>query len=299
MQSLTSSAAKSSTAEAIPPSSATCCSSRAPWAARPCPRAHRPVRAKPSSCATATSSRYLGKGVLKAVENINTEISEAVLGLDASEQAFLDRTMIDLDGTDNKGRLGANATSAVSMAVAARRRRGIGPAAVPLLRRHGRHADAGADDERHQRRRARQQQPRPAGVHDHPRGAPRASARPCATAPRCSMRSRRSWATAASAPRWATKAASPPASRAMKRRIQLILEAIDKAGYTRRRADRPGPGLRRQRVLQGRQVRAVGRKPVALGRELDRHAGRPGSTSTRSSASKTACTKATGTAGST
>jgi len=54
-------------------------------------------------------SRYLGKGVLKAVEHINTEISEAVLGLDASEQAFLDKTLIDLDGTDNKSRLGANA----------------------------------------------------------------------------------------------------------------------------------------------------------------------------------------------
>src|SRR6201991_4410129 len=59
--------------------------------------------------------RYLGKGVLKAVEHINTEISEAVLGLDASEQAFLDKTLIDLDGTDNKGRLGANAMLAVSM----------------------------------------------------------------------------------------------------------------------------------------------------------------------------------------
>ena len=63
-------------------------------------------------------SRYLGKGVLKAVENINTEISEAVLGLDASEQAFLDKTLIDLDGTENKRRLGANAMLAVSMAVA-------------------------------------------------------------------------------------------------------------------------------------------------------------------------------------
>jgi enolase len=63
-------------------------------------------------------SRYLGKGVLKAVEHINTEISEAVLGLDASEQAFLDKTLIDLDGTENKSRLGANATLAVSLAVA-------------------------------------------------------------------------------------------------------------------------------------------------------------------------------------
>ena len=58
-------------------------------------------------------ARYLGKGVLKAVEHVNTEISEAVLGLDASEQAFLDRTLIDLDGTENKSRLGANATLAV------------------------------------------------------------------------------------------------------------------------------------------------------------------------------------------
>ncbi|MBK8917701.1 MAG: phosphopyruvate hydratase [Azonexus sp.] len=64
------------------------------------------------------ASRYLGKGVLQAVENINTEISEAIIGLDAQEQAFIDQTMIDLDGTDNKSRLGANAILAVSMAVA-------------------------------------------------------------------------------------------------------------------------------------------------------------------------------------
>ncbi|MBF8176981.1 phosphopyruvate hydratase [Herminiimonas sp. KBW02] len=63
-------------------------------------------------------SRYFGKGVLKACENINTEISEAIMGLDANEQAFLDRTLIDLDGTESKSRLGANATLAVSMAVA-------------------------------------------------------------------------------------------------------------------------------------------------------------------------------------
>ena len=62
--------------------------------------------------------RYLGKGVLKAVENINTEISEAIMGLDASEQAYVDQTLIDLDGTDNKARLGANSMLAVSMAVA-------------------------------------------------------------------------------------------------------------------------------------------------------------------------------------
>src|SRR5258706_740145 len=62
--------------------------------------------------------RYGGKGVLKAVEAINTEISEAIVGLDASEQSFIDKTLIELDGTDNKSRLGANATLAVSMAAA-------------------------------------------------------------------------------------------------------------------------------------------------------------------------------------
>ncbi|HMO47633.1 MAG TPA: phosphopyruvate hydratase [Rubrivivax sp.] len=80
------------------------------------------------------SSRYLGKGVLKAVEHINTEISEAVLGLDASEQAFLDRTLIDLDGSDNKSRLGANATLAVSMAVA---RAAAEESGLPLYRYFG------------------------------------------------------------------------------------------------------------------------------------------------------------------
>ena len=62
--------------------------------------------------------RWMGKGVLKAVENINTEISESIMGLDAAEQAYIDRTLIELDGTENKGRLGANAMLAVSMAVA-------------------------------------------------------------------------------------------------------------------------------------------------------------------------------------
>ena len=79
-------------------------------------------------------SRYLGKGVLKAVEHINTEISEAILGLDAAEQAFLDKTLIDLDNTDNKSRLGANAMLAVSMAVA---RAAAEEAGLPLYRYFG------------------------------------------------------------------------------------------------------------------------------------------------------------------
>jgi len=79
-------------------------------------------------------SRYLGKGVLNAVQNINIEIAEAILGLDASEQAFLDHTLNELDGTHNKARLGANATLAVSMAVA---RAAAEEAGLPLYRYFG------------------------------------------------------------------------------------------------------------------------------------------------------------------
>lgn len=62
--------------------------------------------------------RYLGKGVLKAVNNVNTEIREALLGMDALNQVEIDKTMLELDGTANKGRLGANAILGVSLAVA-------------------------------------------------------------------------------------------------------------------------------------------------------------------------------------
>jgi enolase 1/2/3 len=76
-------------------------------------------------------SRYLGKGVLKAVEHVNTEICEAIIGLDVEDQAFIDQTMIDLDGTENKSRLGANALLAVSMACA---RAAAEQAGLPLYR---------------------------------------------------------------------------------------------------------------------------------------------------------------------
>jgi enolase len=62
--------------------------------------------------------RFFGKGVQKAVDHVNTEICEAILGLDVSEQAHIDHVLVDLDGTDNKSRLGANAILAVSVACA-------------------------------------------------------------------------------------------------------------------------------------------------------------------------------------
>ena len=82
----------------------------------------------------ADPGRFLGKGVLKAVEHINTEITEAILGLDAMEQAYIDKTLIELDATENKSRLGANALLAVSMAVA---RAAADDAGQPLYRYFG------------------------------------------------------------------------------------------------------------------------------------------------------------------
>ncbi len=105
-------------------------------------------------------ARYLGKGVMKAVGNVNTEICEAIIGVDSTEQGFVDKTLIDLDGTENKSRLGANAILAVSMAVAKaaaeesglplhRYLGGAGPMAMPVPMMNvingGAHANNGLD----------------------------------------------------------------------------------------------------------------------------------------------------------
>jgi enolase 1/2/3 len=76
-------------------------------------------------------TRYLGKGVTRAVEAVNGELCEALLGRDATEQVLLDQAMIELDGTDNKGRLGANAVLGVSLALAQAAAAQLG---VPLYR---------------------------------------------------------------------------------------------------------------------------------------------------------------------
>jgi len=96
-----------------------------------------------------------GKGVGKAVDNVNGEIFDALSGMDAEDQRRIDEALIALDGTENKGRLGANAILGVSLAVAAPlHRRRLGPGA------------ADADDEHHQRRGPRRQSDRHPGVHD-------------------------------------------------------------------------------------------------------------------------------------
>src|ERR1051325_2071529 len=79
-------------------------------------------------------SRYGGKGVLKAIEFVNTEISEAIVGLDASAQGWIDKTLIDLSGSGTRPRVGANGMLAVSMALA---RAAAEESGLPLYRYFG------------------------------------------------------------------------------------------------------------------------------------------------------------------
>ena len=130
------------------------------------------------------AGRYLGNGVLKAVANVNDTIAPRLHGEDASDQVALDQFLLDLDGTPNKAKLGANAMLGVSLAVAHAAAASVG---LPLYRYLGginARYPAGADDEHPQRRQARRQQRRFPGVHDSCRSAPRRSARRCAWGPR-------------------------------------------------------------------------------------------------------------------
>ena len=158
--------------------------------------------------------RYGGKGVEQAVDAVLDEIGPALLGFDASEQRLIDQTMLDLDGTANKGSLGANAILGVSLAVA---RAAADSAGLPLFRYLGgpnahllpvpmmNILNGGV---------ARRLQRRHPGVHDRPdrrRLLPRGAALGRRGLPRAEVGAARS---AGCPPVWATRAASPPTCRA-------------------------------------------------------------------------------------
>ena len=126
------------------------------------------------------AERFLGKGVLRAVEHVNNRIATEIVGLDALNQVDVDRTMIALDGSDNKSSLGANAILGVSLATARAAAADAGDSALPVPGQLPRVPAAGADGQYHQRRRARRQLGRLPGVHDHAGGAPPRSATRCA-----------------------------------------------------------------------------------------------------------------------
>jgi len=131
---------------------------------------HRGVACCPSGASTGSKealelrdgdkNRYMGKGVLRAVSHINNELAQAVIGLDADKQSLIDKTMIELDGTENKSKFGANAILAISLACAkaAANEKGVplfkqinpdGPYSLPVpmmnIINGGEHADNNVD----------------------------------------------------------------------------------------------------------------------------------------------------------
>ena len=240
--------------------------------------------------------RYLGKGVLKAVENINTEISEAVMGLEASEQAFLDRALIDLDGTDNKMRLGANATLAVSMAVA---KAAAEEAGLPLYRYFG---GSGA-----------MSMPVPmmnvinGGAHANnnldlqefmivPVGAPSFSEAVRYGAEVFHALKKlihdQGMSTAVG-----DEGGFAPNVKNHEAAIQLILAAIDKAGYEAGTQMALALDCAASEFYKDGKYRLAGEDLTLDAAGLHQPAARPGATSTRSCRSRTACTRTTGPAG--
>ncbi len=226
-------------------------------AARPCRRAPRPARTRRSSCATATRRAIGGKGVLKAVEAVNGEIFDALAGMDAEDQRRIDDALIELDGTPNKARLGANAILGVSLAVAKAAAQASG---LPLYRYVGgvqRARAAGADDEHHQWRRACRQSDRHPGIHDHAGRRRKCAPKRCAWARRSSTR--------------CSKAAERRGPQHQCRRRGRLRAEPEVGGggaglHRRRRSRRPATSPATDvvlaldcavdRVLQGRQVRA-------------------------------------------
>ncbi len=111
--------------------------------------------------------KYLGLGVEKAVQNVNTKIAEAVLGENALNQMYIDQILQYTDGTDNKGNLGANATLGVSMAVARASRHGTSDSPLSISRRLSCEPDASTYDEYPEWRAACRQYSGSAGIYDH------------------------------------------------------------------------------------------------------------------------------------
>ena len=184
-----------------------------------------------SSCATATRSATSARACCKAVDAVNGEIFDAIGGMDAEAQAKIDETLIALDGTPNKARLGANAILGVSLAVAKAAAAANG---LPLYRYVGGTvgaAAAGADDEHRQRRRARRQPDRLPGIHDHAGRRRRASPRGCAWASRCSRRCKAALKDAGHNTNVGDEGGFAPNLPSADAALGFVMKAIEKAGY--------------------------------------------------------------------
>ena len=172
----------------------------------------------------------MGKGVLKAVENVESVIAPELEGMDAANQRLIDQTMIALDGTPNKGKLGANAILAVSMACSARRGADAGDSAVSLPGRRKCLRAADADAERAERRSACGLERGLSGVHDHAggRGAVLEALRWAAETFHTlkGVLKKKGYNTAVG-----DEGGFAPSLKSNDEAIELILEAIEAAGY--------------------------------------------------------------------
>ena len=242
-------------------------------------------------------SRYMGKSVLKAVEAVNVDIAEAIVAMDAEDQAGIDQAMIDLDGTPNKAKLGANAILGVSLAVAKAAAECSG---LPLYRYVGGTSaarSAGADDEHRQWRRPCGQPDRFPGIHDHAdrrallcgrtahggRGLPHAEGS--------------SSTTPATTPMLATRAGFAPNIKSAEGRARLRYERDREGRLQAGRGHRTGARLRGDRVLQGRLLRLRGRTQDPGTQGAGQVPCQDWSAATRSSRSRTAWPRTIGTAG--
>ena len=112
-------------------------------------------------------SRYLGKGVLTAVKNVNTDIAECLVGMNVLDQTAIDKALIELDGTPNKTKLGANAILGASLACAKAAAEALGTSLYNYIGGANAKILPVPHDEHSQRRRSRHQQRGDPGVHDH------------------------------------------------------------------------------------------------------------------------------------
>ena len=193
------------------------------------------------------SSRYGGKGVLKAVANVRTRIQERLKGFDANLQTTIDRSLIELDGTQDKSSLGANAILGVSMAVA---RAAAAASHLPLyeyLGGAGGVPTAGADDERHQWRATRGEFPRLPGIHDRAPWRARGSAKRCDMGRRRSTPCARRFTTRVTGSPSGSKGGFVPNLRSNDEACDFIMEAIGAAGFASRRMISRSPWIRPRR----------------------------------------------------
>ena len=223
--------------------------------------------------------RYGGKGVLRAVEHINTVLRQALLGVDPRDQRGIDARMSELDGTENKARLGANAILGVSLATAhaaaadareplyrylarlsGEQREPVMPVPMMNIINGGAHANNSLD--------VQEFMILPVGAPSF-REAVRYGAEVFHALKK--LLAARGLSTAVG-----DEGGFAPDLDSNEAALGIILEAIEKAGYRARARHLPGPRRRQQRILQGRPLRAGVRAAALLGRGIHRLPRRPG-----------------------